>query len=127
MRHLTYASRQRGEPRHSLAVVRGRTLDSSHDAEPLVLTSGNEGKVEVMSSTNPQALLELCERVKHLGYAARKRVRIYGADFDVVSDPFPDGEGVSMHVISGDRAELRVLRFPVAILLSGKSRRKDAA
>jgi hypothetical protein len=81
-----------------------------------------------MSGQSHASLLELCERIKRLGYTASSRIRIYGGEFDLVSDPFPDGEGVAMHVTARGDLNVRVLRFPVAILQAGKLRRNpDAA
>jgi len=80
-----------------------------------------------MSSQNRASLLELCERVKSLGYTASSRIRIYGEEFDLVSDPFPDGEEVAAHVTVRGEINVRVLRFPVAIMQTGKLRRSPAA
>ncbi len=31
--------------------------------------------------------ISLCERLKHLGYAQNNRMRLYGEDFELLSDP----------------------------------------
>jgi hypothetical protein len=80
-----------------------------------------------MSSQSGASLLELCERVKRLGYTASNRIRIYGEEFDLVSDPFPDGEGVAIHAAVRGEMNVRVLRVPVAIMQAGKVRRDPAA
>jgi hypothetical protein len=33
-----------------------------------------------------------------MGYAASSRVRLYGEDFEALSDPFPEDGGISVHV-----------------------------
>ena len=37
---------------------------------------------------------EMCAHVKRLGYSTSKHVRLYGEDFEVVSDPFAEADGV---------------------------------
>src|SRR4030095_402615 len=39
------------------------------------------------------SILEMCANVKRMGYAASSRVRLYGEDFEVLSDPFPELAG----------------------------------
>ncbi len=68
-----------------------------------------------MTSYSGSPLTEICARVKHLGYAASKRVRIYGEEFEVVSDPFPHEGGVAIHVRTREE-EVRVLRLPSMLL-----------
>jgi hypothetical protein len=34
---------------------------------------------------------DLSAHLKHLGYAISRRIRLYGEEFEVVSDPFPEG------------------------------------
>jgi len=33
------------------------------------------------------SIVKICARIKHLGYAAARRIRLYGEKFKVVSDP----------------------------------------
>jgi hypothetical protein len=40
-----------------------------------------------MSIVESSSVLEICARIKHLGYAKSGRVRLYGEEFEVVSDP----------------------------------------
>jgi hypothetical protein len=39
--------------------------------------------------TRINSVEEACARIKHLGYVASRRVRIYGEEFELLSDPFP--------------------------------------
>lgn len=48
-----------------------------------------------MISYSGTLLTEVCTRVKHLGYADSKRVKIYGKEFEIVSDPFPHDGGIA--------------------------------
>ena len=35
-----------------------------------------------------RSVSDICAHVKHLGYATSGRIRLYGEEFEVVSDPF---------------------------------------
>lgn len=45
------------------------------------------------------------------------RVRMYGERFDIVSDPFDEGDGVAVRATSANDPEGRTLRLPIAILV----------
>jgi hypothetical protein len=62
----------------------------------------------------------ICAQVKHLGYAAAKRIRLYGEEFEVVSDPFPEADGVAVHVTTKKDPSIRVLRIPMTVLQSAR-------
>jgi hypothetical protein len=66
---------------------------------------------------------EICARVKHLGYATSERIRLYGEEFEVVSDPFPDENGIAVRVTTKQDSRIRVLRIPATVLQSAKWRR----
>jgi len=42
---------------------------------------------------------------------------MYGEHFEVVSDPFEDGDCTAVHVVSKSDQTIRTLRLPVAILV----------
>jgi hypothetical protein len=65
---------------------------------------------------------EICAHVKHLGYAASRRIRLYGEEFEVVSDPFPEADGIAVHVTTKKDSSIRVLRIPATVLQSAKGR-----
>jgi len=69
-----------------------------------------------MTSYSGRSLTEICTRVKHLGYAASKHVRIYGEEFEVVSDPFPHDGGIAIHVRTRQESGIRILRLPAMLL-----------
>jgi hypothetical protein len=71
-----------------------------------------------MTSYGGTALAEICARVRSLGYAASKRIRIYGEELEIVSDPFPDSGGIAIHVRTGDESRTRILRLPAMLLLA---------
>jgi hypothetical protein len=57
-------------------------------------------------------------RVKRLGYAARERIRLYGEEFEVISDPFPHADGIALNVKTKKDANVRVVRLPATVLQS---------
>jgi hypothetical protein len=82
-----------------------------------------------MSSRNLESpsVSEICAHVKHLGYSASKSVRLYGEQFEVVSDPFPEADGIAVHVTTKKDSKIRVLQIPATVLHSAKRRRRSAA
>jgi len=74
-----------------------------------------------MTSHNTESSLsEICARVRHLGYTVSGRVRLYGEEFEVVSEPFADADGVAVHATTKKDATVRVVRLPATILQSVK-------
>jgi hypothetical protein len=65
-------------------------------------------------------VLKICAQVKHLGYAAARRIRLYGEEFEVVSDPFPEADGVAVHVTTKKDPSIRLLRIPMTVLQSAR-------
>jgi hypothetical protein len=65
---------------------------------------------------------EICASVKRLGYAARERIRLYGEEFELISDPFPDADGIAVNVRSKKGTNVRVVRLPHTVLQSVKGR-----
>ena len=52
-----------------------------------------------------------------LGYVAGNRVNLYGEHFQIVSDPFVDGNWVAVRVRSENDPTIQTIRLPVRILL----------
>jgi hypothetical protein len=73
-----------------------------------------------MSSTVDQSAIEDCVRIKDLGYRSSGHIKMYGEQFDIVSDPFPDGGGVAVHVTTTQEPTERTLRLPTSILVGLK-------
>lgn len=70
---------------------------------------------------------EICAGVKRLGYGASQRIRLYGEKYEVVSDPFPDADGISVHARTERDTSVRVVRLPATVLQSVKGRMSKAA
>ena len=66
--------------------------------------------------TTSQSIQESCTHFKKVGFSVSAKVRIYGEEFDVLSDPFGTGEGVAVHVRSRRTAQTRVLQLPATIV-----------
>jgi hypothetical protein len=68
------------------------------------------------------SIAEICASVKRLGYAAREHIRLYGEEFEVISDPFPDAGGISVNAKTKRDASVRVVKLPATVLQSVSGR-----
>lgn len=59
---------------------------------------------------------EVCEQIKKSGYAESQVVRIYGEEFEILSDPFPNEAGVAVRVRSRRTSQVRALQLPATLL-----------
>lgn len=64
------------------------------------------------------SLVEICAGVKRLGYGASQSIRLYGEQFEVVSDPFPAEGGIAVRVKSKNGEGVRVVQLPATVLQS---------
>lgn len=58
-----------------------------------------------------------CAKIRDLGFTASTHIKLYGERFEIVSDPFDEGDGVAVHATSGNDPEIRTLQLPIAILV----------
>jgi hypothetical protein len=65
---------------------------------------------------------EMSDRLKQLGYAESKRIRIYGQEFEVLSNPFPQGRGIAVKAVLRRTMETRILQLPLPVLQMVRSR-----
>lgn len=75
------------------------------------------------STPESTSVLEICARVKHLGYTTSGRVRLYGEEFEVVSEPFAEANGIAVHVKSRKNPNVRVLRLPSTVVQTAQRRK----
>ena len=54
------------------------------------------------------------------------RIRLYGEEFEVVSDPFPEDDGIAVHVKTKSNSTIRVLQLPATVVQSVKGRRHES-
>ena len=73
-----------------------------------------------MNKSIDNSLTDDCVRIKDLGYSSSHHIRLYGQRFDIVSDPFPDGNGVAVEVTTAKEPKKRKLRLPKALLIGLK-------
>jgi hypothetical protein len=74
----------------------------------------------VMNHAIKSPSAEDCLRIKDLGYGSSNHVRMYGQQFEILSDPIPDGDGISVQVTSAAEPAKRTLRLPTSILVGFK-------
>ncbi len=86
-----------------------------------LFSAGNED--EVITTQGSLSTTEVCARIRQFGYAASQRIRIYGEEFDVLSDPFPSEGGIAIHVRSKRTSQARVLQLPATVIHRVSERR----
>ena len=59
---------------------------------------------------------EVGERLKVLGYAHPNRIRMYGEEFDLTSNPIPEENGFAVEAISRKSGLARRQRIPLSIV-----------
>lgn len=57
----------------------------------------------------------ICQRLKTLGYARERRIRLYGEELRLVSNPEPDGAGFAIEGITRE-SKLRRMRIPLSVI-----------
>jgi hypothetical protein len=65
---------------------------------------------------------EICASAKRLGYGVSRSVRLYGEEFEVTSDPFPEAGGFAVSAKSTKDHKIRVVRLPAPLLQIAKKR-----
>jgi hypothetical protein len=63
---------------------------------------------------NKQGLI--CERLKKFGYASEHRIRLYGEELHLVSNPIADGAGYRVLAIAVRSGNLRHMRIPLTVV-----------
>jgi hypothetical protein len=73
---------------------------------------------------------QICETLKQLGYTSRQPVRVYGKEFEIISEPFIDGDVIAVQVTEKRETSVRTLRIPlpiVQIAVQRTNERREAA
>jgi hypothetical protein len=83
-------------------------------ADKVDATSDNANNIAMASDS--------CGKVRKLGFAASMHINMYGERFEIVSDPFDDGDCIAVRATSGNDPEIRTLRLPIAILVGREDR-----
>ena len=65
---------------------------------------------------------DTCRKLISLGYSRSNRVRLYGSEVELVSDPFPHREGgIAVEVIEGE-SPARTIKLPLSVLQVARSK-----
>jgi hypothetical protein len=67
-------------------------------------------------SQHSTELHEICDQLQRMGYAQSKRIRIYGQEFEAVSNPFPHGDGIAIKAFSKRETQARTLCLPLPVV-----------
>jgi hypothetical protein len=72
---------------------------------------------------------DTCLKLISLGYARSNRVRLYGKEVQLVSDPFPHQEGgIAVEVKQGNESSSRTMKLPLSVLqVAGQTAKKRTA
>ena len=60
---------------------------------------------------------DTCAKIKDLGFKASMQIKMYGERFEIVSDPFTEGDCIAIRATSGGNPEIRTVFLPSAILM----------
>ena len=80
-----------------------------------------------LESASVSEISEICAHIKHLGYGASGLIRLYGEEFEVISDPFPENDGIAVQVKTKRNSTVRILQLPATVVQSVKGRGRKAA
>jgi hypothetical protein len=73
-------------------------------------------------------LHEVCDQLQRMGYAQSKRIRIYGQEFEAVSNPFPNEDGIAIRAFSKRETQARILQLPLPVVqMVTRQKRKKIA
>lgn len=72
---------------------------------------------------------DTCRKLISLGYARSNKVRLYGQEVQLISDPFPHRDGgIAVEVVTKNEPASRTLRLPLPVLnVAGKKLEKRTA
>jgi len=58
----------------------------------------------------------ICARLQELGFAREKHIKLYGEEFDLVSDPVPEGGGFVIEGTTRNSVDVRRVRIPLSLV-----------
>jgi len=61
-------------------------------------------------------MADVCAQIKKSGYSQSQKIRIYGEEFETLSDPFPNEIGVAIRVRSRRTSQVRALQLPATLI-----------
>jgi hypothetical protein len=60
----------------------------------------------------------ICEKLQKMGYAKQRHIRLYGEEFDLVSNPIADGEGFAVNGVSRRSGHHRRIGVPLSLVVT---------
>ncbi len=66
----------------------------------------------------------ICERLRKMGYAPERHIRLYGEEFYLVSDPVPDGAGFAVEGIARRSGAHRRIGVPLSLVVTIRQEHK---
>ena len=60
----------------------------------------------------------ICEKLRKMGYAQERRIRLYGEEFRLVSNPTPDGDGFAIDAIAHGSGAPRRIGVPLSLVVT---------
>jgi hypothetical protein len=99
------------------------------DDIPLVRYNINIVNINIATpSQHSIELHEVCVQLQKMGYAESKRIRIYGQEFEAVSNPFPNEDGIAIRAFSKRETQERTLQLPLPVVqMVTRQKRKKVA
>ena len=72
---------------------------------------------------------ETCQKLITLGYSRSNRVRLYGQEVELVSDPFTQEDGgIAVEVAAKEHSKSRTIRLPLSVVqVANKAPEKRSA
>ena len=70
---------------------------------------------------------DICAKIKNMGYAASKRVKLYGEEYEIVSDPFLEDQDIVVQAKTKKNPAVRMVRLPSTVLPSVRGRKSQSA
>jgi hypothetical protein len=59
---------------------------------------------------------ETCRKLISLGYGRSKKVRLYGQEMNLISDPFPAEDGIAVDAVRAGETKTRRVKLPLSVL-----------
>ena len=58
----------------------------------------------------------VCDRLRSLGYAKGRHIRLYGKDLCLISNPVPDVDGYSIETVDRKSGSIQRTRIPLTLI-----------
>lgn len=69
---------------------------------------------------------DTCRKLISLGFARSNRVRLYGQEVQLLSDPYPKEGGIAVEVVARNESVSRTMKLPLTVLQVAVPRKRIA-